>query len=92
MDINIILFAVVVATAWTRILTEEGNLFAFFPNYVQRLTDNAMIQKVLYECNVCLGGQIGLWYSIFAGCNVITIIFNSCAAMVGAWVLNKLME
>jgi hypothetical protein len=51
------------ATAWV-LLCMGGELLDFVPRWVQKVTMNAKINKVLYQCEKCAAGQIAFWYQI----------------------------
>lgn len=52
-----------VSTAWVA-LCMAGEIFDFVPAIVQKITLNPKINKVIYQCEKCVAGQIMFWYFI----------------------------
>lgn len=50
----------VISVAWVQ-LCKSGELFDFVPKYIQKITKNQKINKVLYQCEKCLAGQLTFW-------------------------------
>jgi hypothetical protein len=54
-----------IAFVWVAILTQPSHIFGWFPGLVYRITKywkaGPVIRKLLYECELCISGQLALW-------------------------------
>lgn len=92
MNISIVLFSIFTAVAWSNILTEPGQLFAFVPRFVQKWTSIGWIHKLTFECPVCIGGQLALWTSVFMSQNVIEGLTNISITIVTVYIFQQIMN
>lgn len=63
-----LLFVPILITVVFAILTKDGELFAFIPKVMFRITNNHdpafWLHKVTWSCPKCVSGQVCLWYGL----------------------------
>lgn len=52
------------AIALVNNLFYNKGLLDFYPDIINRITQNEKIHKVAYDCEPCISGQIALWSSV----------------------------
>jgi hypothetical protein len=75
------------------ILTSPGMIFYFWYKLIDHLPD--ALFKPLGGCNLCFGGQLGLWYYLikyFHSYNLLHHIFFICGTILIVMILDKLIN
>jgi hypothetical protein len=54
----------ILAFTWSFLLTTSGEIFDSFRWWIQSITLDVRINKMLYDCEKCVAGQMALWYVI----------------------------
>lgn len=69
-------------------LTQPGEIFAFWPGFVQRITKNDAVNRLLYGCAKCMSGFWALWFCLFSGYGL-QAFTASVAGMMTAIILDR---
>jgi hypothetical protein len=88
------LFAVI----WVHVLTEDRNLFSWWPGVAMKISKHPSWHKIAFECEKCLAGQIAFWWSIilswpaFDWYSVKFIILQTIYAITIAWICSIIIS
>ena len=64
----------IVAWVFVVILMEEGMIFAWWWNVIQKLPD--WLRKPLGDCEYCFAGQLALWYYLIQYWNTYSPVYH----------------
>lgn len=57
--------AAIIGLLWTHVLTESGNIFGWWPQVANKISNHKAWIKIAYGCEKCIAGQIALWWTVY---------------------------